>query len=127
MLQAMSTGHDGSLTTLHAGSAQEAVLRLVLMARFGMDLPTSLIEEQIATALDLIVVARRASDGARYVTTMAEVGRGPSGEVVLDECVSFDPVGRSCRLEREPAFLARAQEDGIVGAEEVAAWRRCLP
>ena len=55
MLQAMNTGHDGSLTTLHAGTAQEAILRLVLMARFGMDLPAEIIEKQIATALDLIV------------------------------------------------------------------------
>lgn len=126
MLQAMNTGHDGSLTTLHAGSAEEAVLRLVLMARFGMDLPTELIEEQIATAIDLIVVARRMSDGARYVTSMTEVSRGGSGEVVLDECVAFDAVGRSCRLVREPAFLAMALEDGVVDAEEVGSWRRCL-
>ena len=50
MLQAMNTGHDGSLTTLHAGSEHEAVVRLVLMARLGMDVPASLIEEQIGRA-----------------------------------------------------------------------------
>jgi pilus assembly protein CpaF len=57
MLQAMNTGHDGSLTTLHAGTADEAILRLVLMARYGMDLPAHLIEEQVATALDLVVMS----------------------------------------------------------------------
>ena len=60
---AMNTGHDGSLTTLHAGTAKEAILRLVLMARFGMDLPADIIEEQIASALDLIVMAQRLPDG----------------------------------------------------------------
>ena len=63
MLQAMNTGHDGSLTTLHAGSPTEAVSRLVLMARLGMDLPASLIEEQVATAIDLVVMSRRMTDG----------------------------------------------------------------
>ena len=48
MLQAMNTGHDGSLTTLHAGSEQETVVRLTLLARYGIDLPSELIEEQIA-------------------------------------------------------------------------------
>ena len=52
MLQAMNTGHDGSLTTLHAGSEQETVVRLTLLARYGIDLPSELIEEQIAMALD---------------------------------------------------------------------------
>lgn len=96
------------------------------MARFGMDLPTELIEEQIATAIDLIVVARRMSDGSRYVTSMAEVSRGASGEVRLDECVAFDSVERACALVREPGFVAQAVEDGVIDAEEVGAWRRGL-
>lgn len=50
MLQAMNTGHDGSLTTLHAGTEQETVVRLTLLARYGIDLPSELIEEQIACA-----------------------------------------------------------------------------
>lgn len=56
MLQAMNTGHDGSLTTLHAGSEQETVVRLTLLARYGIDLPSELIEEQIAMALDLSLI-----------------------------------------------------------------------
>ena len=59
MLQAMNTGHDGSLTTLHAGSEQETVVRLTLLARYGIDLPSELIEEQIAMALDGIVMSER--------------------------------------------------------------------
>lgn len=126
MLQAMNTGHDGSLTTLHAGSAQEAVLRLVLMARFGMDLPTSLIEEQIATAIDLVVVARRMADGSRFVTSLSEVGRGPSGEALIEERVSFDAATRSWVLVREPEFVSRALEDGVLDEGEVRSWRRSL-
>ena len=125
MLQAMNTGHDGSLTTLHAGSAEEAVLRLVLMARFGMDLPTDLIEEQIATALDFIVMARRLSDGSRFVTSMAEVTRGTSGKVELRECVSFDAAGHAWSLAAEPSFVGETVSDGLLSGEEVERWRSC--
>lgn len=126
MLNALNTGHDGSLTTLHAGSAEEAVLRLVLMARFGMDLPTSLIEEQIATAIDLIVVTRRLSDGGRVVTSMSEVSRAPGGAAQLDERVSFEVASRAWRLESEPCFVAAALSDGILEEEEVERWRSCF-
>lgn len=126
MLQAMSTGHDGSLTTLHAGSAQEAVLRLVLMARFGMDLPSELIEEQIATAIDLFVVMRRLPDGSRRVTTLTEVSRAEGGGVALRECVSFDEASGDWSLACEPAFVARGLELGLLDEREVGAWRSCL-
>lgn len=126
MLQAMSTGHDGSLTTLHAGSAQEAVLRLVLMARFGMDLPSELVEEQIATAIDLFVVMRRLPDGSRRVTTLTEVSRAEGGGVALRECVSFDEARGSWSLACEPSFVARGIELGLLDEGEVGAWRSCL-
>ncbi|MBM6774274.1 CpaF family protein [Olsenella profusa] len=125
MLNALSTGHDGSLTTLHAGSAEEAVMRLVLMARFGMDLPTDLIEGQIALAIDLIVVMRRLADGSRFVTSLTEVSRGRDGGVLLEECVDFDAATRSWRLVREPRLVAAAVEAGVLGAGEVDAWRSC--
>ena len=125
MLNALNTGHAGSLTTLHAGSAEEAVMRLVLMARFGMDLPTDLIEEQIATAIDLIVVTRRLADGARLVTSLTEVSRAPDGSARLDECVSFSLGDRSWALGREPAFVARSVEDGVLNEGEVERWKSC--
>ena len=124
MLQAMNTGHDGSLTTLHAGTAQEAVLRLVLMARFGMDLPTDIIEEQIATAIDLIVMSRRLSDGTRLITSVTEVGWADGG-IRLRECVSFDLTSRTWHLTCEPSFVRRAVSEGILDAGEVEAWRDC--
>lgn len=94
MLQAMNTGHDGSLTSLHAGTAPEAISRLVLMARLGMDIPASLIEEQVATALDLIVMSRRMPDGSRVISSLSEVSRTKTGQVELTQLVSFDPARR---------------------------------
>lgn len=126
MLTALSTGHDGSLTTLHAGSAEEAVMRLVLMARFGMDLPTALIEEQIAMAIDLIVVTRRLASGERLVSSLTEVSRGEGGEAVLTECVAHDPTTSSWSLLREPSFVGVALEAGTLSREEVEAWRSRL-
>lgn len=123
MLQAMCTGHDGSLTTLHAGTAREAVSRLVLMARFGMDLPTDLIEKQIASALDFILMSRRMADGSRYLASLSEVEESESGSVRLRECVLFDEVGRTWSLVYEPPFVARLVEEGVLAKEEVDAWR----
>ena len=127
MLQAMNTGHDGSLTTLHAGTAGEAILRLVLMARFGMDLPADIIEEQIASALDLLVMSERLPDGSRYVTSLSEVRRADSGGVDLVECVSFDRPSRTWSLLREPDFLDVAMRLRTIGGREVEQWRGSLP
>ena len=127
MLQAMNTGHDGSLTTLHAGSAQEAILRLVLMARFGMDLPTDIIEEQIASALDLLVMSSRFPDGMRRITSLSEVSRGDAGGVALRECVRYDQARGTWELVSEPSFIGEAVRIGALGSEEVERWRRCMP
>ena len=123
MLQAMNTGHDGSLTTLHAGTAEEAVLRLVLMARFGMDLPADIIEEQIATALDFIVMGRRLPNGKRRITSMSAVGRREGGGVALEECISYDLAHDRWRLVKEPGFVERAVEEGALDEGEVREWR----
>lgn len=71
MLQAMNTGHDGSLTTLHANSPQEAVARLTAMVRYAADLPVDVIEEHIARAFDLVVQTTRSSDGSRFIAEVA--------------------------------------------------------
>ena len=84
MLQAMNTGHDGSLTTLHANTPRDAIARLetmVLMA--GMDLPVRAIRDQIASAVHLIVQQTRFSDGTRKVTSITEV-TGIDGDQVTD-------------------------------------------
>ncbi|TQM96426.1 pilus assembly protein CpaF [Ornithinimicrobium humiphilum] len=91
MLQAMNTGHEGSLSTLHANSPRDAVARLetmVLMA--GMDLPLRAIREQIASAIDVIVHLSRLRDGTRRVTHVTEV-QGMEGDVItLQDAFTFD-------------------------------------
>ncbi len=91
MLQAMNTGHEGSLTTLHANSPRDALSRIetmVLMA--GMDLPLSAIREQMASAVDLIVHIERMSDGSRRVVQVSEVAGMESSIIQLNELFSFD-------------------------------------
>ncbi len=127
MLQAMNSGHDGSLTTLHAGTPEEAILRLVLMARFGMDLPTDIIEEQVATAIDLIIMSNRFPDGSRCITSMAGVSRAEDGGVSLETLVDFDQAARTWTLVREPPFVAQVVEAGVATEEEVRAWRSQSP
>ena len=127
MLQAMNTGHDGSLTTLHAGSEEEAVVRLVLLARYGIDLPSDIIEEQVATALDGIVMSTRTPAGERFVSSYSGVFREDGGGVGLERYVSFDARERSWVLEREPPFVDRALASGALGREEVETWRSSVP
>ena len=82
MLQAMNTGHDGSLTTLHANSPRDALSRLETMVMFsGIDLPERNIKSQIASAIDIIIQVSRLSDGSRKVTKVSEIV-GMEGDVI---------------------------------------------
>ncbi|MBC7258191.1 MAG: CpaF family protein [Chloroflexi bacterium] len=94
MLQAMNTGHDGSMTTLHANSPRDALSRLetmVLMA--GMELPHRAIREQIASAIDLIVHQERMRDGVRRVVSIAEVIGMEGDTIVMQDIFRFQQVG----------------------------------
>jgi pilus assembly protein CpaF len=108
MLQAMNTGHEGSLTTTHANSPREAVARietLCLMA--GLDLPVQAIRRQIASSIHLIVQQARLSDGSRRVTSVTEVvGLGDDGEVELREIFSFKVKRAGADGKLEGTFLA---------------------
>ena len=73
MLQAMNTGHDGSLTTIHANSAEDVVLRLEVLVQMAADLPVSSIHQQIVSAIDLVVQLKRLKNGRRCVSQIAEV------------------------------------------------------
>lgn len=95
MLQAMNTGHDGSLTTLHANSPVDVVDRMVTMVRYAADLPVDAIEAQIGSAFDAIVHLARDRDGHRFVMEAAEV--------------RFDRDHRRCVIER--VFQRRSFED----------------
>jgi pilus assembly protein CpaF len=90
MLQAMNTGHDGSLTTLHANSPRDGLARLetmVLMA--GMDLPLSAICEQVASAVDIVVQQSRFACGSRIITSITEVTGMEGGKFQLQEIFRF--------------------------------------
>ncbi|MFF2297113.1 CpaF family protein [Arthrobacter sp. NPDC058127] len=111
MLQAMNTGHDGSISTVHANSPRDAVARLetlVLMA--GMDLPLRAIREQIASAVNLIVHISRLRDGTRRVTHVTEV-QGMEGDIVtLQDAFTFD---YSAGVDANGRFLGRPVPTGV--------------
>ena len=90
MLQAMNTGHDGSLTTVHANSPRDALARIetmVLMA--GFDLPMRAIRQQVASALDLVIHLERLEDGSRHVTPITEVQRMEADVITLQDIFEF--------------------------------------
>jgi pilus assembly protein CpaF len=94
MLQAMNTGHDGSLTTIHANSPRDAVSRLeTLVLLAGFELPLRVIREQIASAVDLIVQQTRMRDGARKITSVTEVVGMEGDTVVMSEIFRFQESG----------------------------------
>lgn len=111
MLQAMNTGHDGSISTVHSNSPRDAVARLetlVLMA--GMDLPLRAIREQIASAVHLIVQLSRLKDGTRRVTHITEV-LGMEGDVVtLQDAFTFD---FAAGVDHAGRFLGKTQATGV--------------
>jgi pilus assembly protein CpaF len=94
MLQAMNTGHDGSLTTIHSNSPRDALSRLeTLIMMAGMDLPLKVVRQQIASAVDLIVQQSRLKDGTRKVTAVTEVAGMEGDTVVLTDVFKFEQTG----------------------------------
>jgi pilus assembly protein CpaF len=100
MLQAMNTGHDGSLTTLHANSARDALSRVETMVMMsGYELPLRAIREQVASAIDLVIQVARLRDGARRVTGVSEI-IGMEGDVItMQELIVFQQHGLSAQGE----------------------------
>ena len=123
MLQAMNTGHDGSLSTVHANSPRDALSRIetmVLMA--GFDLPIRAVRQQTAAALDLIVHLERVEDGSRRVTAITEVQRMESDVITLQEIFEFKfaevnrdgvVVGELRPTGLRPSFLRKFEKRGV--------------
>jgi pilus assembly protein CpaF len=106
MLQAMNTGHEGSLTTIHANSPRDALSRLeTLVLTAGVDLPLRAIREQIASAFDLVIQLDRLVDGTRLVTSITEVLRMESDVITLQELFVAKPLqgGGEALLEKPMA------------------------
>jgi pilus assembly protein CpaF len=111
MLQAMNTGHDGSITTVHSNSPRDTLSRvetLTLMA--GMDLPVRVIREQMASALDMIVHLTRLRDGTRRITHVSEVMGMEGDVVVLQDIYTFD---FSAGIDEEGRFRGGLRSTGI--------------
>lgn len=110
MLQAMNTGHDGSLTTAHANTPRDLLSRLETMVMMaGMELPARAIREQIASAIDLIIQQNRLRDGRRVITHITEV-QGMEGDViVLQDILNFKQEG----IDTEGRVLGRFKATGI--------------
>jgi pilus assembly protein CpaF len=116
MLQAMNTGHEGSMTTTHANSPREAVSRIeTLCLMSGMDLPVRAIRTQIASSVHLIVQQARFSDGSRRVTHISEVvGLDEEGELELRELHSYRRRGTNEDGRVRGEFLASGFLPGYV-------------
>jgi pilus assembly protein CpaF len=122
MLQAMNTGHDGSMTTLHSNSPRDTLSRLETMVMMaGMDLPSRAIREQIASAINLIVHQERLRDGSRHITYITEV-QGMEGDVItMTDLFVFEQtgieagrvVGRLRPTGLRPKFMDRIEASGI--------------
>jgi pilus assembly protein CpaF len=129
MLQAMNTGHEGSLTTIHANSTRDALSRLeTLVLTAGVDLPLRAIREQISSAFDLLVQITRLVDGSRRITNVTEVLRMESEVITLQDIFvakppdeNADNAGRTLSLLSplvcsglKPHFLEKMSANGVM-------------
>jgi len=122
MLQAMNTGHDGSMTTLHSNSPRDTLARLETMVMMaGMDLPVRAIREQVSSAIDLIIHQERMRDGSRKVVNITEVS-GMEGDVITTtdlfvfEQVGYENnkiIGRLRPTGLRPKFMEKIESSGI--------------
>jgi pilus assembly protein CpaF len=128
MLQAMNTGHEGSLSTVHANSPRDSITRLEnMMGMAGMALPPKVVRQQIGSALHAIIQVERLSDGKRKITSIQEI-TGMEGDVIsMQEIFAFEQTGiaedgtvkgRFRATGIRPHFLDRLQVRGIAVQDE---------
>ena len=123
MLQAMNTGHDGSLTTLHANTPRDAVARIETMIMMtGFEMPLKAMRQQIASAVDLIVQASRLQGGVRRVTHITEVVGMEQDTIVMQDIYKYEKTGvdesgrargRFVATGIRPTFVERLEQSGI--------------
>lgn len=129
MLQAMNTGHDGSMTTTHANSPRECIARLeTLCMMSGMELPQRAIREQISSAIHLIVQISRLSDGSRKVISITEVCGMQGDTVTLQEIFRFKEtgfdknrriIGTYQAMGMIPTFIEKLEQKGVIIPREI--------
>jgi pilus assembly protein CpaF len=110
MLQAMNTGHDGSLTTLHANSPRESITRMETMTLMsGIDMPIKVIRSQIASAIDLVIHLSRLKGGQRCITYITEISGMESDVVVMTDIFKFEQTG----VDTEGKVIGELKPTGI--------------
>lgn len=123
MLQAMNTGHDGSLTTAHANSPRDVLSRLETMTLMaGMELPVRAVRTQVASAIDLIIQQSRIKDGSRKITHITEVQGMEGDTIILQDLFRYvqdyiDENGKSIghyeATGLQPSFMEKFQMNGV--------------
>jgi pilus assembly protein CpaF len=123
MLQAMNTGHEGSMTTIHSNTPRDAISRLESMVAMGMNIPEKSVRQQIASAITIVVQATRMSDGTRKVTSVSEITGMEENVISMQEIFTFNkkgigPDGKVIGVFQpthiRPRFLERLRISGIV-------------
>jgi len=123
MLQAMNTGHEGSMTTIHANTPRDAISRLESMVAMGMTLPEKSVRQQISSAITIVVQATRMSDGSRKVTSIAEITGMEENIISMQEIFTFNKkgigpdgkvIGAFQPTRIRPKFLERLRVSGII-------------
>jgi pilus assembly protein CpaF len=126
MLQAMNTGHDGSMTTIHANNARDAISRLEnMVAMAGIEMPLKAVRAQIASAVNLIVQASRLQDGSRRMVSITEI-TGMEGEVIsMQEVFRYERLG----LAPDGKIIGRFNATGVRShySERFKSWGFHLP
>ena len=131
MLQAMNTGHDGSMTTIHANNARDGISRLEnMVAMAGIEMPLKAVRSQISSAVNLIVQASRLQDGSRRMVSITEI-TGMEGEVIsMQEIFRFEQTGvdpqgtvqgHFAATGIRPKFMQRLKARGIVLRDDLFA------
>jgi pilus assembly protein CpaF len=123
MLQAMNTGHEGSMTTIHSNTPRDAISRLESMVAMGMNIPEKSVRQQIAAAITIVVQSTRLSDGSRKVTSVSEITGMEENVISMQEIFTFNkkgigPDGKVIGVFQpthiRPRFLERLRLSGIV-------------
>ncbi len=119
MLQAMNTGHDGSLTTIHANNPVDTMMRLETMVLMAVDMPVRAIREQIVAAIDLVIQIARAADGRRRITHISEVrGIDPvGGQIVIEDIFRLPSDSADAKLRHTgyiPVFVEELIDKGLL-------------
>ena len=110
MLQAMNTGHDGSLTTVHANTPRDALARLETMIQMtGMKLSERAMRQQVASALNLVIQAARLSDGTRRIVSISEITGMEGDTITMQEIFQFERKG----VDKDGRVIGRFRSTGI--------------